>query len=41
MWVITKGLTSNDRVAVVGNMFIKPGTVVNPVPQQSATKGAN
>lgn len=32
-WVITKGLSPKDRIAVVGNMFIKPGTVVNPVPQ--------
>jgi membrane fusion protein, multidrug efflux system len=33
MWVVTKGLAPGDRIAVVGNMFIKPGTVVNPVPQ--------
>jgi membrane fusion protein, multidrug efflux system len=31
LWVVTKGITSSDRVAILGNMFIKPGTVVNPV----------
>ncbi len=30
-WVITKGISESDRIAVVGNMFLKPGTVVNPV----------
>jgi membrane fusion protein (multidrug efflux system) len=34
LWVVTKGVTVSDRVAVLGNMFIPPGTVVNPVAQE-------
>ena len=30
-WVVTKGLTEGDRVALVGNALIKPGMVVKPV----------
>jgi membrane fusion protein (multidrug efflux system) len=32
LWVIESGLDRKDRIAVVGNMFIKPGTTVKPVP---------
>jgi membrane fusion protein (multidrug efflux system) len=31
-WVITKGLNSGDRVAVIGNQFLQPGVPVVPVP---------
>jgi membrane fusion protein (multidrug efflux system) len=31
-WVITGGLKSGERVAIVGSMNIKPNSVVKPVP---------
>lgn len=31
-WVITKGLKPNERVAIIGNQFIQPGSTVTPVP---------
>ena len=31
-WVITKGLHSGDRVAIIGNQFMQPGMPVVPVP---------
>jgi membrane fusion protein (multidrug efflux system) len=37
LWVVTKGVTSSDRVAIIGNMFIKPGSVVNPVAGEKET----
>jgi membrane fusion protein (multidrug efflux system) len=33
-WVITEGIKAGDKVALVGNAFIKPGTVVKPVMKQ-------
>jgi len=33
-WVITDGLKAGDKVALVGNALIKPGTVVKPVMKQ-------
>jgi len=33
-WVITDGLKAGDKVALVGNALIKPGTVVKPVLKQ-------
>ena len=33
-WVITEGLKPGDKVALVGNALIKPGTVVKPVMKQ-------
>jgi len=32
-WVVTKGLSPGEKVALVGNALIKPGTVVKPVPK--------
>jgi membrane fusion protein (multidrug efflux system) len=31
-WIITKGLKPNERVAIIGNQFIQPGSTVAPVP---------
>lgn len=31
-WIISKGLESGDRVAIVGTLFVQPGSVVEPVP---------
>ncbi|WP_316634866.1 efflux RND transporter periplasmic adaptor subunit [uncultured Flavobacterium sp.] len=31
-WIITKGLKSNEKVAIIGNQFIQPGSTVAPVP---------
>jgi membrane fusion protein (multidrug efflux system) len=31
-WIITKGLKANERVAIIGNQFIQPGSTVAPVP---------
>ncbi len=31
-WVITEGLKAGERVAVVGNMIVKPNSMVKPVP---------
>jgi membrane fusion protein (multidrug efflux system) len=33
-WVITDGLKAGDKVALVGNALIKPGTVVKPILKQ-------
>jgi len=30
-WIITKGLKSNEKVAIIGNQFIQPGSKVTPV----------
>jgi membrane fusion protein (multidrug efflux system) len=30
-WVVTQGLSAGDKVALVGNALIKPGTVVKPI----------
>ena len=30
-WVVTSGLKSGEKVALVGNMIIKPGMVIKPV----------
>ena len=30
-WVVTQGLSAGDKVALVGNALIKPGTMVKPV----------
>ena len=32
-WVVTKGLEPGDKVALVGNALIKPGTMVKPIPK--------
>jgi membrane fusion protein (multidrug efflux system) len=37
-WVITKGLNVGDKVAIVGSLFIQPGSVVTPVPYVSEDK---
>ncbi|WP_161595857.1 efflux RND transporter periplasmic adaptor subunit [Flavobacterium pectinovorum] len=31
-WIITKGLKANEKVAIIGNQFIQPGSTVTPVP---------
>lgn len=31
-WVISKGLKAGDRVAIIGSLFIQPGSTVDPVP---------
>jgi membrane fusion protein (multidrug efflux system) len=31
-WIITKGLKAGDKVAIIGNQFIQPGSIVLPVP---------
>ena len=31
-WIITKGLEANEKVAIIGNQFIQPGSTVVPVP---------
>jgi len=31
-WVLFKGLESGDRVAIVGTLFVQPGSVVEPIP---------
>lgn len=31
-WIITKGLEPGEKVAIVGNLFIQPGSAVTPVP---------
>ncbi|WP_316635947.1 efflux RND transporter periplasmic adaptor subunit [uncultured Flavobacterium sp.] len=31
-WIITKGLKANEKVAIIGNQFIQPGSVVVPIP---------
>lgn len=33
-WVITEGIKPGDKVALVGNALIKPGTVVKPILKQ-------
>ncbi|HQQ98458.1 MAG TPA: efflux RND transporter periplasmic adaptor subunit [Cyclobacteriaceae bacterium] len=30
-WIINKGLSQGDRVALIGSVFIKPGSVIKPV----------
>ena len=30
-WIITKGLKPNEKVAIIGNQFIQPGSKVIPV----------
>jgi membrane fusion protein (multidrug efflux system) len=41
LWVIQSGLERTDRIAVVGNMFIKPGTPVKPVPAEAQAPKTN
>lgn len=31
-WIITKGLKPNEKVAIIGNQFIQPGSKIVPVP---------
>jgi len=31
-WIITKGLKANEKVAIIGNQFIQPGSQVVPIP---------
>ena len=31
-WIITKGLKANEKVAIIGNQFIQPGSQVLPIP---------
>ncbi|ESU29947.1 RND family efflux transporter MFP subunit [Flavobacterium limnosediminis JC2902] len=31
-WIVSKGLESGDRVAIVGTLFVQPGSVVEPIP---------
>ncbi len=31
-WIITKGLKPDEKVAIIGNQFIQPGSTVVPVP---------
>lgn len=33
-WVISQGLEAGQKIAVIGNAMIKPGSVINPVPMQ-------
>jgi len=33
-WVITEGIKPGEKVAIVGNAFIKPGIVVKPIAKQ-------
>jgi membrane fusion protein (multidrug efflux system) len=43
-WVITEGLKPGERVALVGNIIVKPGMVVQPVPHPysyDSTSGSN
>ena len=35
-WIITEGLKPGDKVALLGNALIKPGTVIKPVMKQYA-----
>jgi membrane fusion protein (multidrug efflux system) len=37
-WVINKGLNVGDKVAIVGSLFIQPGSVVMPVPYSPEAK---
>lgn len=37
-WVINKGLNVGDKVAIVGSLFIQPGSVVTPVPYSPEAK---
>ncbi|MEQ8303356.1 MAG: efflux RND transporter periplasmic adaptor subunit [Cyclobacteriaceae bacterium] len=30
-WIIDKGLSSGDRLAIIGNLFIQPGSTIKPV----------
>lgn len=39
-WVINKGLSVGERVAITGSMFIQPGSVVQPVPYTSEANKA-
>ena len=39
-WVINKGLNVGDKVAIVGSLFIQPGSVVTPVPYSPEAKKA-
>lgn len=31
-WLITKGLKTGDRVAIIGSLFIQPGATITPIP---------
>ncbi|MGG7034846.1 MAG: efflux RND transporter periplasmic adaptor subunit [Flavobacterium sp.] len=31
-WIVKKGLTPGDKVAILGNIFVQPGSTVNPTP---------
>lgn len=31
-WIVTKGLKANEKVAIIGNQFIQPGSTVTPIP---------
>jgi membrane fusion protein (multidrug efflux system) len=31
LWEIQSGINANDRVAILGNLFLQPGTVIDPV----------
>ncbi|MFH6997798.1 efflux RND transporter periplasmic adaptor subunit [Flavobacterium sp. FlaQc-57] len=37
-WIITKGLKPDEKVAIIGNQFIQPGSKVVPVPYVPDTK---
>jgi membrane fusion protein (multidrug efflux system) len=40
-WVVTKGLKAGDRVAIVGSLFIQPGSPIVPVPYVVAVSKTN
>ncbi len=41
-WLVTKGLTVGDKVAIVGSLFIPPGATIAPVPySETETKQNN
>lgn len=39
-WIITKGVNAGDKVAIVGSLFIQPGSVVTPMPYETEAKKA-
>lgn len=40
-WIVKKGLTLGDKVAILGNIFVQPGSTVNPTPYKEEQQATN
>jgi membrane fusion protein (multidrug efflux system) len=38
-WIVTQGLKSGDRIIVEGQLRVRPGMAVNPLPYQPPSGG--